>query len=67
LESSKRAQQLIGQVLEILRELSYETQRQDKSIAALQERLAALEQQAGRGQGAAGAEPHTAPGPEEGD
>jgi hypothetical protein len=43
LDSSRRTQHLISGVLELLRELSYEAQRQDKTIAELQARVAALE------------------------
>jgi hypothetical protein len=43
LDSSRRTQHLISEVLELLRELSYEAQRQDKTIDELQARVAALE------------------------
>jgi hypothetical protein len=46
LDSSKRTQHLIGEILELLRELSYEAQRQSKTITELQAKVAALE---GRG------------------
>ena len=47
LDSSKRTQHLIGQILELLRELSYEAQRQTITIVELQARIAALEGKAG--------------------
>jgi hypothetical protein len=47
LDSSRRTQALISGVLELLRELSYEAQRQDKIIAELQARVAALEKREG--------------------
>jgi len=43
LDSSRRSEHLIGEILERLRELSYEVQRQNKTIAELQSQLAALE------------------------
>jgi hypothetical protein len=46
LDSSRRTQHLISEVLELLRELSYEAQRQDKTIDQLQARVAALEKEA---------------------
>jgi uncharacterized protein YceH (UPF0502 family) len=46
LDSSTRTQHLISGILELLRELSYEAQRQDKTVAELQARVAALEKEA---------------------
>jgi hypothetical protein len=46
LDSGRRAQHLISEILELLRELSYEAQRQNKTITELQAKVAALE---GRG------------------
>jgi uncharacterized coiled-coil DUF342 family protein len=46
LDSSRRTQHLISEVLELLRELSYEAQRQDKTIDQLEARVAALEKEA---------------------
>jgi hypothetical protein len=43
MESSERARRLIGEILDNLRELSYETQRQDRVIKELREQLAARE------------------------
>jgi hypothetical protein len=43
LDSSKRTQHLISEILELLRELSYEAQRQGKTITELQAKVAALE------------------------
>ena len=43
MDSSKRTQHLISEILELLRELSYEAQRQNKTITELQAKVAALE------------------------
>lgn len=43
MDTSKRAQHLVGEILELLRELSYETQRQEKTITELQAKVAAFE------------------------
>jgi hypothetical protein len=43
LDSNRRTQHLISEILELLRELSYEAQRQDKTITELQSKVAALE------------------------
>ncbi len=43
MDSGKRTHHLIDEILELLRELSYETQRQERTIAELQGRVAALE------------------------
>lgn len=43
MDSSRRSEHLISEILERLRELSYEVQRQDKTITELQSHLAALE------------------------
>jgi hypothetical protein len=43
LESVQRTQHLVDQVLEALRELSYEAQRQNRTIEQLQARVAELE------------------------
>jgi len=42
-ESNARTQHLISEILERLRELSYEAQRQSKTITELQAHVAALE------------------------
>ena len=44
MDSSRRSEHLISEILERLRELSYEVQRQDTTIADLQSQLAALEE-----------------------
>jgi hypothetical protein len=56
LDSSRRTQHLISEILELLRELSYEAQRQTASIAELQAKVAALEGKASEGRPA---EPET--------
>ena len=43
MDSSRRTQHLISEILELLRELSYEAQRQNKTITELQAKVAALE------------------------
>jgi len=42
-DSNARTQHLISEILERLRELSYEAQRQSKTITELQAQVAALE------------------------
>ena len=43
MDSNARTQHLISEILERLRELSYEAQRQSKTITELQAQVAALE------------------------
>ena len=43
MDSNTRTQHLISEILERLRELSYEAQRQSKTITELQAQIAALE------------------------
>ena len=57
MDSNTRTQHLISEILEHLREISYEAQRQSKTITDLQAQVAALE---GRATG------HGPSGPEEG-
>jgi hypothetical protein len=43
MDSSRRTHHLVDEILELLRELSYETQRQERTISDLQAKVAALE------------------------
>jgi hypothetical protein len=43
LDSNRRTQHLIAEILELLQDLSYEALRQDKTITELQAKVAALE------------------------
>ena len=43
MDSNTRSQHLISEILERLRELSYEAQRQSRTITELQAQVAALE------------------------
>lgn len=46
MDSRRRTEHLVSEILELLRELSYETQRQDRTISDLQAKVAALEAKA---------------------
>lgn len=43
MDPSRRTNQLVSEILELLRELSYETQRQDRTINDLRARVTELE------------------------
>lgn len=43
MDSGRRTQQLVSEILELLREVSYETQRQDKAIGDLRAKIDELE------------------------
>jgi hypothetical protein len=52
MDSRRRTEHLVSEILELLRELSYETQRQEKTISDLQAKVAALEAKAAERQAA---------------